>query len=181
MRLLSRSFLSYGEKVDCTDCSGKVAKTIRLQHKFCGIASQSKLCYTNWYTKEITLPRSFQLSFVVKPDLRDCSVNKQQIIERYSSLLDGDTLDFLERSVAAIVAAKRKGGKVVVATGSGPNLHEGVTTLIAELMHKGIIDGVLTSSAVIAHEMAGTLDKVKRVDGLALGFTAETLPKGDLS
>ena len=66
----------------------------------------------------------------------------------------------------------------MVATGSGPNLHEGVTTLIAELMTKGVIDGVLTSSAVIAHEMAGTLDKVKRVDGRALGFGADLLPKG---
>ncbi len=52
---------------------------------------------------------------------------------------------------------------MVVVTGSGPNLHEGVTTLIAELIHKGVVDGVVTSSAVVAHEMAGTLDRVKRV------------------
>jgi len=49
--------------------------------------------------------------------------------------------------------------------GSGPNLHEGVTTLIAALMNEGIIDGVITSSAVICHEMGGTLDKVHRVHG----------------
>ena len=67
---------------------------------------------------------------------------------------------------------------MVVVTGSGPNLHEGVTTLIAELIHKGIIDGVTTSSAVIAHEMAGTLDRVKRLDGRKLGFDARILPKG---
>ena len=102
----------------------------------------------------------------------------QQIIERYTPLLDGETLEFLERSVEAIVASKRKKHKVVVATGSGPNLHEGITTLIAELMSKGVIDGVLTSSAVIAHEMAGTLDRVKRMDGRALGFGPELLPKG---
>lgn len=102
----------------------------------------------------------------------------QQIIERYTPLLDGETLEFLERSVEAIVTSKRKKHKVVVATGSGPNLHEGVTTLIAELMNKGVIDGVLTSSAVIAHEMAGTLDKVKRIDGRALGFGPDLLPKG---
>ncbi len=68
---------------------------------------------------------------------------------------------------------------MVVVTGSGPNLHEGVTTLIAELIHKGIIDGVTTSSAVIAHEMAGVLDEVKRVDGKKLGFSGDLLPLGD--
>ena len=102
----------------------------------------------------------------------------QQIIARYLPLLDAETVSFLERAVQAILTSKQRGGKVVVATGSGPNLHEGVTTLIAELMTKGVIDGVLTSSAVIAHEMAGTLDKVKRVDGRALGFGADLLPKG---
>ncbi len=102
----------------------------------------------------------------------------QQIIARYQPLLDAETVSFLARAVQAILTSKGRGGKVVVATGSGPNLHEGVTTLIAELMTKGVIDGVLTSSAVIAHEMAGTLDKVKRVDGRALGFGADLLPKG---
>ena len=102
----------------------------------------------------------------------------QQIIERYVSLLDAETVEFLDRAVKQIVACKRAQRKVVVATGSGPNLHEGVTTLIAELMTKGVIDGILTSSAVIAHEMAGTLDKVKRMDGRQLGFGADVLPKG---
>lgn len=104
--------------------------------------------------------------------------SNQQIITRYLPLLDIETVSFLERAVQAILASKQRGGKVVVATGSGPNLHEGVTTLIAELMTKGVIDGVLTSSAVIAHEMAGTLDKVKRVDGRQVGFGADLLPKG---
>ncbi|WP_455381702.1 hypothetical protein, partial [Salinispira pacifica] len=35
-------------------------------------------------------------------------------------------------------------------------------------------------SAVVAHEMAGALDRVKRVDGRALGLDPEILPKGDL-
>ena len=86
----------------------------------------------------------------------------------------------LDRAIDAIIGAKKKGGKVVVVTGSGPNLHEGVTTLIAELIHKGIIDGVTTSSAVIAHEMAGVLDEVKRVDGKKLGFSGDLLPCGDV-
>ena len=60
----------------------------------------------------------------------------------------------LKKAAEWIVNAKLKGGKVVAVVGSGPNLHEGVTTLIAELIRKGIIDGVLTSSAVINHEMA---------------------------
>ena len=81
----------------------------------------------------------------------------------------------LEAAVDGIVATKNRGGRVVVVTGSGPNLHEGVTTLIAELMRLGVVDGVTTSSAVVAHEMGGVLDKVKRVDGAALGLPAETL------
>ena len=75
-----------------------------------------------------------------------------------------------------IVDAKMQGKKVVAVVGSGPNLHEGVTTLIAELIHKGIIDGVTTSSAVINHEMGGTLEKVKRIKGSSLGFTENELP-----
>lgn len=63
-------------------------------------------------------------------------------------------------------------------TGSGPSLHEGVTTLIAELMRVGVIDAVTTSSAVVAHEMAGTLDKVKRCPGEALGVSRALLPRG---
>jgi hypothetical protein len=80
-----------------------------------------------------------------------------------------------------IAAAKERGEGVVVATGSGPNIHEGTTTLIAELIHKGVVDGVLTSSAVIAHEMAGTLDRVKRVVASRhpeLGLPGGILPKG---
>jgi len=82
----------------------------------------------------------------------------------------------LKLAVEWIVQAKENGGKVVAVVGSGPNLHEGVTTLIAELIHKGIVDGALTSSAVINHEMAGTLEKVKRIDGVASGFERNKLP-----
>ncbi|HHW11588.1 MAG TPA: hypothetical protein GXX33_01090 [Firmicutes bacterium] len=75
-----------------------------------------------------------------------------------------------------MVKVKEKGEKIVVVTGSGPNIHEGVTTLIAELIHKGIIDGVTTSSAVVNHELSGALDKVHRVEGKKLGFPEEKLP-----
>lgn len=107
-------------------------------------------------------------------------VNLQEIIQRYTLLIEPETVEFLDQAVEKVVSAKRRGGKVFVATGSGPNLHEGVTTLIAELMTKGLVDAVSTSSAVIAHEMAGTLDKVKRVNGKQLGFGANLLPKGDI-
>jgi hypothetical protein len=85
--------------------------------------------------------------------------------------------------VERVVAAKQRGGRVVVVTGSGPNVHEGVTTLIAELMRLGVVDGVTTSSAVVAHEMGGVLDKVKRVDAAALEASgavprAAWLPRG---
>ena len=86
----------------------------------------------------------------------------------------------VDKAVKSIVDAKKRGGKVVVVTGSGPNLHEGVTTLIAELINKGLVDGVTSSSAVVAHEMAGVLDVVRRVDGKKLGFAKEKLPRGDV-
>jgi hypothetical protein len=54
-----------------------------------------------------------------------------------------------------------------------------VTTLVAELMRTGIVDGVTTSSAVVAHEMGGVLERVKRVNGKALGLPANMLPRGD--
>ena len=82
----------------------------------------------------------------------------------------------VKRAVELIVEAKKRGGRVIAVVGSGPNIHEGVTTLIAELMHKGIIDGVSTSSAVINHEMCGTLEKVERFDGRAFGLDPEKLP-----
>jgi len=105
-------------------------------------------------------------------------VRNEQIIERYTPLIDPASLELLDQAIEKIVSAKQRGGKVFVATGSGPNLHEGVTTLIAELMTKGIVDSVSTSSAVVAHEMAGTLDKVKRLDGRQLGVNSALLPKG---
>ena len=101
-------------------------------------------------------------------------------IERLYRDLQTDTKEMLDRAIASIVSSKKAGGKVVVVTGSGPNLHEGVTTLIAELIRKGIIDGVTTSSAVIAHEMAGALEEVKRVDGLQLGLPEKMLPRGNV-
>ena len=106
-------------------------------------------------------------------------------------IMDNALLDRLEQELSEemraraygaadrIVAAKERGGKVAVVTGSGPNIHEGVTTLIAELMRVGVIDGVTTSSAVISHEMGGTLDKVKRCIGTSLGLDPFYLPRGD--
>jgi Deoxyhypusine synthase len=89
----------------------------------------------------------------------------------------------LNKAAEQIVAVKERGGAVVAVTGSGPNIHEGVTTLIAELIRKGIVDGVLTSSAVVAHEMAGTLDRVKRVrasDHPELKIPRDLLPRGGI-
>ncbi|MCB9206334.1 MAG: hypothetical protein H6612_15075 [Ignavibacteriales bacterium] len=106
-------------------------------------------------------------------------VNKELLNNLYNDL-DDDVKLTIEKSVEKIVETKRSNKKVVVVTGSGPNLHEGVTTLIAELIKKGIIDGVTTSSAVVAHEMGGVLDKVKRVDGRKLGFSEDILPRGNV-
>src|SRR5690554_3416249 len=96
-------------------------------------------------------------------------INAAAIAKLYNELKP-ETRERVDATVNKMVEIKEKGGKIVVATGSGPNIHEGVTTLIAELINKGIIDGVTTSSAVVAHEMAGALEKVHRVDGRKLGI-----------
>ena len=103
----------------------------------------------------------------------------ENLLEQFYQSVDPRSREALDQSVDRIVAAKRRGGKVVVVTGSGPNLHEGVTTLIAELMDKGLVDGVTTSSAVIGHEMGGTLDRVKVCKASALGFDEGYMPRGD--
>ncbi len=101
-------------------------------------------------------------------------------IEKYYEELEDEVRGALDDCINKLVKIKESGGNIVVATGSGPNIHEGVTTLIAELIKKGVIDGVITSSAVIAHELAGTLDRVKRVDGKKLGLSTDFLPRGDV-
>ena len=72
-------------------------------------------------------------------------------LEALEDQLDAVARERVNAAVDRIVAAKERGGRVAVVTGSGPNVHEGVTTLIAELMRVGVVDGVTTSSAVIAH------------------------------
>ena len=79
------------------------------------------------------------------------------LIEEFYNGLDERSREALDAAVNKVVEAKKRGGKVAVVTGSGPNLHEGVTTLIAELITKGVVDGVTTSSAVVNHEMGGAL------------------------
>ena len=101
-------------------------------------------------------------------------------LDNFRASLDERSLKSLELAVNKIVETKKRGGKVMVVTGSGPNIHEGVTTLISELIRVGIVDAVSTSSAVIAHEMAGSLDKVFRVDAQALGMDMSKMPRGDV-
>ncbi len=105
--------------------------------------------------------------------------NRELIKQLYNDLQPSGR-ETVDKAVDRIVEAKKRQGKVVVVTGSGPNLHEGVTTLLAELIDKGVVDGVTTSSAVVAHEMAGVLDEVKRVDGKQLGFSGKNLPRGGI-
>lgn len=91
------------------------------------------------------------------------------LVEQLYQALPDETKDFLNTAIEKVIEVKKRGGKVAAVIGSGPNLHEGVTTLIASLIHAGLIDGVTTSSAVISHEMGGTLDRVKRFDADILG------------
>jgi len=106
-------------------------------------------------------------------------INKGLINQFYEEL-DGRSKETLDKAVEKIVETKRRGGRVAVVTGSGPNLHEGVTTLIAELIDKGIVDGVTTSSAVINHEMGGVLDRVKMCDASQFGFDEKYMPRGNV-
>ncbi len=102
-------------------------------------------------------------------------------IQSWLSTLPEPSRARTHQAAQQIAGAKQRGGKVVVVTGSGPNIHEGVTTLLAELMHKRVVDGIITSSAVVAHEMAGTLDRVKRVKITAeeqFGLDRRILPRG---
>lgn len=101
-------------------------------------------------------------------------------LDNFRASLDERSRAGLASAVARIIDTKKKGGRVMVVTGSGPNIHEGVTTLIAELIRAGIVDAVSTSSAVIAHEMAGSLDRVYRVDSDALGMDRDKMPRGDV-
>ena len=98
----------------------------------------------------------------------------------FRASLDERSQEGLASAVARIIDVKKRGGKVMVVTGSGPNIHEGVTTLIAELIRAGIVDAVSTSSAVVAHEMAGSLDRVFRVSSDALGMDKSKMPRGDV-
>ena len=101
-------------------------------------------------------------------------------LEKFKASLDERSQAAVASAIERITEIKKRSGKVMVVTGSGPNIHEGVTTLIAELIRVGIVDAVSTSSAVISHEMAGSLDRVFRVDAKALGMDMEKMPRGDV-
>ena len=104
------------------------------------------------------------------------------LLNKYCQELEQTSRGNLDKAIDKIVEVKKKNGKIMIVTGSGPNIHEGVTVLISELMDKDIINSVSTSSAVVAHEMAGSLDKVKRIEGSRLGFEPDNsfLPRGDI-
>lgn len=105
---------------------------------------------------------------------------REDLLTSFYERLDPRSRAALDEAVDLFVATKERGGKIVVATGSGPNIHEGVTTLVAELMDKGLVDGVTTSSAVVGHEMAGALDVVKMCSASSLGFDERFMPRGDV-
>ncbi|MDR2862242.1 MAG: hypothetical protein LBV07_06825 [Syntrophobacterales bacterium] len=104
----------------------------------------------------------------------------EPLLDQFYHNLDERSQNALDHTIDEMVRVKEQGGKIVVVTGSGPNLHEGVTTLIAELIRLEMVDGVTTSSAVIAHELAGTLDRVRMCDAAPLGFDKQKMPRGNL-
>lgn len=119
---------------------------------------------------------------LVFKNIRNIMIDSNFIENLYTNLPE-ETRHYLDIAIEKVVEAKRNGGKVVVVTGSGPNIHEGVTTLIAEFINKGLVDGVTTSSAVVSHEMGGVLDKVKRINIHEIGeefLDFEKMPRGDI-
>lgn len=102
------------------------------------------------------------------------------LIEAFYANLDERSQSALDEAIGEWTRIKKAGGCVVIVTGSGPNLHEGVTTLIAELIAKGLVDGVTTSSAVVAHEMAGSLDTVKMCRARQFDLEESRMPRGDV-
>ena len=104
----------------------------------------------------------------------------RELIQKFYGELDERSKETLDAAAEKVAAVKKRGGTVAVVTGSGPNLHAGVTTLIAELIEKGVVDGVTTSSAVVSHEMGGALDRVKMCGAAQLGLDEKFMPRGNV-
>jgi hypothetical protein len=56
----------------------------------------------------------------------------RQLVNGLRASLSETARNNLDLAIRKIVEAKRENGSVVVVTGSGPNVDEGITTLIAE-------------------------------------------------
>ena len=98
------------------------------------------------------------------------------ILAEIEGRLDAKALGRVDEAVDRIVdreGTRRQGGR---GHRQWSQCARGVTTLIAELMRVGLVDAVSTSAAVVAHEMGGTLDEVKRCPGASLGVPASFLP-----
>ncbi len=96
-------------------------------------------------------------------------------IDQYYSRLTSESQAALDEAVNTIVRQKELGNKVMVITGRGPNLHEGVTTLISELMHKGL--WMVSQPVCSGSPMSWRVHwRVHRVHGPDLGFPSSALP-----
>lgn len=92
--------------------------------------------------------------------------------ERYRALQDDERVR-LDGAVASLVEAKKRRQRVVAVIAGEVHLSRGITLLVADLMRKGIIDAVLTTAAIIDHEMSGVLEKVKRIENPPAGLHRE--------
>ena len=77
---------------------------------------------------------------------------QEELLDRFYENLDERSRASLDEAVEKVVAAKMAGGKIVVATGSGPNIQRGDHP--HSRTHGQGVDGV-TTSRVIGHEMGG--------------------------
>jgi len=102
------------------------------------------------------------------------------IIEEYYRSFSPELQHAVENAAERIIRVKKKGGRVAVHLEGRVNVHEGVTTLVAELMYRGIVDAVLTSAAIVNHEMSGVLERVKQVQWQDLAGHADLIPRNGL-
>jgi len=106
-------------------------------------------------------------------------MNDLRFVQALYDGLKEATQSAVEKTVVAVPEARRSDGRTMVVTGSGADIYEGVTTLISELIRKNIIHGLSTNSAVVAHEMEGSLEKVRRVRGVVLGLNSAPLARAE--
>lgn len=105
---------------------------------------------------------------------------ERTILEGYYRSFTPELQRGVDDAAREIVRVKREGRRVAVILEDRLNVIEGVTILVAELMSRGVIDAVLTSAAIVNHEMSGVLDRVKQVRWRDVAGRPDLIPRDGL-